>query len=60
MRYVEFEDAILRELRRMEESGLERVKGPGRALVWKATKGSAQVVNHTARAANELLTSFGD
>ena len=66
MRYVDFRNAILRELRRkqsgltwaelrdrlelpydrpcpewvrrMEESGLERVKGPGRALVWTAGK----------------------
>ena len=64
MRYVEFRDAVLEELRRnrdgmtwaelrdglnlpydrpcptwvrrLEESGLERVKGPGRALVWRA------------------------
>jgi hypothetical protein len=63
MRYVEFEDAILAELRRngggltwtelrdrldlpynrpcptwvnrMEKFGLERVKGPGRALLWR-------------------------
>ena len=64
MRYVEFRDAVLGELRgtragmtwaelrerlnlpydrpcptwvrRLEESGLTREKGPGRALVWRA------------------------